>query len=75
MIIEANIKVMNNVTLNIDQVRVSTPCVGSISLFVPAGDKVVEFELSRKELTEFLLRTQPSVELHLQVNALKDRPI
>lgn len=68
MKLETYITVGNNVTLSLDKVRVNTGCVGFISLFIPQADKPeMEIELKRSELIEFLLRTQPNLNMQLSV--------
>ena len=60
MKIEAPIKVMNNATLGYSSVRfVTNTDTGSLSMFFTT----TEIELSRDELTEFLLRTSPQLKV------------
>lgn len=71
MKIESKISVGNNSTLGFDSVRVSTPCHGFISVFIPVdgGKREIEVELKRTELVEFLIRTQPAFAVELAVNS------
>lgn len=46
---------MNNVTVGVNSVPISTNCVGSVSIYVDGK----EIELDRRELREFLARTVP----------------
>lgn len=61
MNIKSKISVGNNVTLGFDSVDVETNCHGFITLRIPQKDaSVMELELSRQELREYLARTCPA---------------
>ncbi len=61
MNLKSKISVGNNVTLQFDSVDVETNCHGFITLRIPQKDAtVMELELSRKDLREFLARTCPA---------------
>lgn len=61
MKISSEISVGNNVTVGFDKVKIETTCHGFVSLFIPdRTNQMREIELSRKELREFLARTQPA---------------
>ncbi len=60
MTIKSKIGIGNNATLGFDAVDVETTCHGFITIRVPLKDGVMELELSRKDLREFLARTCPA---------------
>lgn len=61
MNIKSQIKVGNNVTLQFSTVAVETNCHGFITIRIPQKDAtVMELELSRQDLREFLARTCPA---------------
>jgi hypothetical protein len=66
--IESKITVGNNVELGFDSIRVTTSCVGFVHVFIPQKEgNSISIELKRTELIEFLLRTQPNLEMALRV--------
>lgn len=75
MKIKTQIQVMNNVTMAIDSVDVSTTCTSSISFFIPSTNGVIELELNRKELYQFLVRTMPQFQFPAKVDAYEQANI
>ena len=69
MKIKANIKVMNNVTFSQDVIFETETNSGSIEMRVL--DKVIE--LSRSELSEFLIRTEPIIQGDSKTSEIKMR--
>lgn len=65
MKIQTQIRIMNNVSFGQNVVKAETNCLSSIDLTipVPCNKDIVTIELNRKDLIEFLLRTQPEVEV------------
>ncbi len=61
------ITVGNNLTVGFDKVALSTTCHGFVELNIPNYEKTIE--LKRKELIDFLLRTQPEFSVNLRVSA------
>lgn len=65
MNIKSEIKVGNNVTRGFDTVAIETNCHGFVTLKIPVLEpkgaaRIMELELDRKELREFLARTCPA---------------
>ena len=61
MNIKSEIKVGNNATVGFDKVAVETTCHGFISIRIPLHDAPdMWVELHRRELREFLARTEPA---------------
>lgn len=73
MTIKTKIQVMNNVSMALDSIDVSTSCVGSISFFIPSSNGPIEMELNRKQLIEFLIRTMPAFQLGVKIDAYAEQ--
>jgi hypothetical protein len=69
MTISANIAVGNNVALGYDSLLVSTSCMGFVTLYIQQPSGVLEIELDRRQLHEFMIRTQPNFTVNLAVDA------
>ena len=76
MKLSAQIKVMNNSTLPFDHVEVSTFCMSSLDITFPSwkGHAPFTVELNRRQLIEFLLRTQPALSMELRVDSNLNKP-
>lgn len=72
MQISAKIKVMNNVDAHVDDVVVTTTGY-SIAIVVPRAVKSEVIELNRAELHEFIIRTQPFLEVSTNVTIQQNK--
>ena len=65
MNIISTIKVGNNITVGFDTVKIETTCHGFVTLSIPikgevGSYRIMEVELDRGQLREFLARTAPA---------------